>query len=335
MKNLISGRLMNFCRTHNTHFVAAGLLSLLLLTPGSLQADPLLPVCDPLFNESLKDKAVAEAQREIQMNNDIIERPASVLALSCFDQHIKQLAAGAGESFTDDEEDGDAIPMGGAIDTAFGTAFEDYIEDNFPGNDAPEFTTDGDYGDCNRMAGLWLAAKCDTVSPVNFVSLTELQKLNKDGFDPRSRSGAKCTATTTIATLYQTGIDSSSNLEVTSNARNPTGKSGDPAYNYFAIARPDFCAIDPKTGKSALGNAEVCTNDNGGVVKCDGLPAIPTGQVITYTAPPSGLSKNQQYWAFRCINPGCYFDPVANASKIKYSAGGTPPTNLRCTYKPY
>jgi hypothetical protein len=312
------------------------LTALLCVSPLSLRADPNLPVCDPLFNQSLKDKAIAEAQREVQANGDIITQPPSILALSCFDEHIKQLASGSGEIFVDDEEDGDVVPMNDAFNTVFGDAFDNYFKNNFPEGEVQVLYVTGEYQDCARLKNLWTATRCRDIDGNDFLTLSELQKFSKDGYDQRSQTGGKCTTTGNLASMYQRALDSSGNLEVTRSARNPSGRTSDASYDYFAIARPDFCAINPKTGTAALANSEVCKDvDRNTSIKCSSLPAIPTGQVITYTAPPSGLSKDQQYWAYRCINPGCYFDPVANARDIRYTAGGSPKTTLRCTYKPY
>lgn len=64
-----------------------------------------LESCDPKFMEQLNNKALLEAQREIELNGRYIWKPDSVLALTCFQQamnhatvHLPEIFSEAGES---------------------------------------------------------------------------------------------------------------------------------------------------------------------------------------------------------------------------------------------
>lgn len=61
-------------------------LSLCAATSASYAAAIADSTCDPSYMESLESRAWLEAQREITQNQNLIAKPDSVLAYSCFDQ---------------------------------------------------------------------------------------------------------------------------------------------------------------------------------------------------------------------------------------------------------
>ncbi|MGH1376416.1 MAG: hypothetical protein ACRBCK_08720 [Alphaproteobacteria bacterium] len=60
--------------------------------------------CDPEFWDVLKDRAWEEGQREINMNQNLIARPDSVLAMTCFDSFLNHLARYADRNFPGDPD---------------------------------------------------------------------------------------------------------------------------------------------------------------------------------------------------------------------------------------
>ncbi len=60
--------------------------------------------CDPDFWDVLKDRAWEEGQREINQNQNLIARPDSVLAMTCFDSFLNHLARYADRNFPGDPD---------------------------------------------------------------------------------------------------------------------------------------------------------------------------------------------------------------------------------------
>lgn len=279
-------------------------------------------VCDGNYMAVLKEKAHVEAQREVQMNNTIITKPASVLALSCFDQHVRQVSRG-GSIFTDNNGSG---PISNWINTTIGSSFNSFISSNF---DEPSigsgttFSSGGSYGSCNRLKQLWQDIKCAS-SQVNINRFMTLSELSAAAADPRTTTNYTCTKP---AAVYTAGVRAATDL-------NASGAAHGGAAAYFNTARPQYCKVDAKEGTDAMANSRICQN-GGTDVRCGDEPAIPTGLVVSYTQAVGSLPANTQVWSYRCINPGCYFDVSANQGSIRYTAGGTPPTDRRCAYRPY
>lgn len=288
---------------------------------------PKLTVCDPAYYNTLKEKAMAEVQREIQVNNSVITKPASVLALSCFDNQLSQ-AALAGKAFSDGQTDNNFALT---INQAIGSSFSTYYSANF--SDPPSlagigFAAGTSMVTCDRLNQLWTSMKCALSNEINLWSLDSQRNLAHDGKDIR---GEMCNAVAgTVDSIYLSGLASSSDLFETA------VKSGDPT-NYFNVARPNFCSYDPKSG-SALGDGKVCMvydspGGPGKEQKCSDMNAIPTGLTVPYNNGNESQGGGI-YWSYVCINPGCYFDMKANASKISLSDHPNPPAGLKCSPKP-
>lgn len=308
---------------------------------GSAVSYPALQVCDPHYYKTLEDKAWMEVQREIQVNQTVITKPASTLALSCFDQQINQ-AASAGGAFSDNAN---SNATKNAINTAIGTSFSSYYAANF--NDPPlfagtTFNSNGTFnGACDRLNQLWASIKCAVADP----STTPMKPLDyfrvsaTSGIDIRDTSGAGATcgpaSSSTLASYYAENMVGTTDLKKAQSTYGVT---------YFDSASPDFCAYSPKTGKDALADVAVCKVKQGNTTvekKCNQMNAVPTGVLVSYTGgdmvrdeDPWGNPRGTSYWSYSCLNPGCYFDVHANSSKIKFSAGGTAPSGLKCSAKP-
>jgi hypothetical protein len=293
---------------------------------------PKLTVCDPDYYETLKEKAMMEVQREIQVNNSVITKPQSVLALSCFDNQLTQ-AAFAGKAFSDGQSD-DNFTL--TVNKVIGDSFTNYYNSNFgtltditiPGNG---FAAGVSLVPCGRLNELWTSMKCALVNDIHLLSLDSQRNIAHGGTDIR---GAMCNSVAgAVDAIYLEGMIASSDIPETA------AITGDPV-NYFNVARPNFCSYDPKMG-SALGNEKVCTvyetaNSPGKDLKCADMNAIPTGVTVSYRD-MFGENENAVdggYWSYTCINPGCYFDVRANASKIRVSDHPTPPSGLKCSEKP-
>lgn len=327
--------------SHSLRTLAVVGVGVSITSSAGAQPYPTFPVCDVKFMQSLQQKGHAEAMREVQVNETVITKPDSILALSCFDEHINQIAQGD-SIFSRKYSGGPALD--GDINTTIGSAFTTFISDNFQADIPPNVgagtsfsSSSGGYGACDRIKQIWTAVKCSVVDYNHFVSLDDFRARAAAGTDTASSSNFDCSRTGTLDPLYSTGVVAALELNTTRTNRN----SGAPAgYEYFDIVRPNYCATDPKDGPAPLTNTKVCTltvsGGTGGTDQyCSDMPAIPTGAVISYTAPPSGITAGDQVWAFQCLNPGCYFDPAANASSIGYTPGGIPPSGLKCTFKPY
>lgn len=89
-----------------THGAGKGLMRAFLtvlavvLSYGAAQAGVTRPTCDPVYWESLKDRAWLEAEREIIQNQNLIFKADSVLEYTCFDQLINTTGNNAGFLFS-------------------------------------------------------------------------------------------------------------------------------------------------------------------------------------------------------------------------------------------
>lgn len=317
----------------------------LVQATGATGADvsyPALQVCDPNYYKTLEDKAWMEVQREIQVNQTVITKPASTLALSCFDQQINQ-AASAGGAFSDSNN---ANATKGAINTAIGSSFTDYYKANFA--DPPlfagtTFNSNGTFnGACDRLNQLWASIKCGVADPtVNYLKpLDYFRSSAAKGTDLRDTKGlANCAASaSTLSQYYGEGMAGTTDLKTAQSTYGAT---------YFDSASPDFCAYNPKTGSDALGDTAICKVKQGNSTvekKCNQMNAVPTGVLVSYNTvspqnqgrDPFGNPSGKSYWSYACLNPGCYFDVNANSTKIMFSqSASTPPSGLKCSAKPY
>ncbi len=301
---------------------------------GSAVSYPALQVCDPHYYKTLEDKAWMEVQREIQVNQTVITKPASTLALSCFDQQINQ-AASAGGAFSDNAN---SNATKNAINTAIGTSFTSYYTANFP-EGAPffsgaTFNSNGTFNPaCNRINSLWSAMKCKLADPkVNYLKPLDYFRVGAgDGLDLRDTEGlANCAAAAPVLSgYYESRMAGTTDLKKAQSTYGAT---------YFDNASPDFCAYNPKTGSDALADVAVCKVKQGNTTvekKCNQMNAVPTGVLVSYSQKTGNIDANTPVWSYACLNPGCYFDVSANSSNILFSSNSTPKSGLKCAAKPY
>lgn len=130
--------------------------------------------CDPAYWESMKQRGMLEAQREVQQNQNLIFKADSVLELTCFDRQLQALAQQAISLFSETTRWGVILPptsMDAALNNLVATGLMNYIANNsfahtygggrFPG----DYTMQSSFGgstvyNCNTMALVWEAAKC-------------------------------------------------------------------------------------------------------------------------------------------------------------------------------
>lgn len=160
------------------------LTSALLILPAQDACAQIAPTpCDPDYYRSLEQRAWLEAQREITQNQNLITKPDSVLAYTCFEGHLWELADHADEMFSETTRWGNAI-LGADQDMSMNNALEDlvfealisYLDANFlaPGDlrmmggrstttrsdvSAADMDNSQSYS-CDLMQRIWMEAKC-------------------------------------------------------------------------------------------------------------------------------------------------------------------------------
>ena len=162
--------------------------------------------CDTQVWQTMEMRARMETEREIMQNQNLIFKPDSVLAYTCFDHFAEHAAQYGGVLFTHTTYwDGkEIIPwdspngMDHAIKTVVLDSMKTYMESNF-GADGASFSMLGDRGNdlgasaglgayqtslqgkgtynCNVMSAVWKAAKC-----MNFIHNNNFEDI--DGFYP-------------------------------------------------------------------------------------------------------------------------------------------------------
>lgn len=279
--------------------VLSGLFALtfvLLLTPAIAQ------VCDPTVMDALKARGAAEAQRESMINSAVIKKPDSVLALSCFDQSMAQMAQG-GSTFSD--LNGVTGGAQNAIGLSTGADLNSYYNSNYvaasdTGATAVNFSSTATASACDRMKAAWEASKCGNVDAVYLSGLSDIQTSLQGGGDIR---GGTCTALASASTNISGASSILTAADTTANAliQGSTGSGID-------IPKP---SCDPGT--------EGCE------AKCTDIQATSANTKVAI----SGTTDLR--WAYYCPST-CRFDSDANASKILVKSGQTTaPTGIMCS----
>lgn len=237
--------------------------------------------CDAEYFKSLESRAWLEAQREITQNQNLIFKPDSVLAYTCFDQFANVLAnMQSWQGFSETSRWGAVIsPLTTAMDEALNglvaPSLISYLQSNFSnaylgGRGDPSYTPSNISGgayNCTEMNKVWQTAKC-----YNF------QTLPQDGFftfeehaleDKRLLPSACTNPTVWNTQIQQAGLKPDSA---------PGGWPFDKVQVYFDQLDPAQCASS--------------------------VP-IPTG--VTVTSRNLGLPET--YAEKVCIIPGCFFNP--------------------------
>lgn len=290
--------------------------------------------CDTNVWADMTNRARIETEREIMQNQNLIFKPDSVLAYTCFDSLAAHTAARAGVLFTHTTywnpmplQWGSQYGMDTAVNNLVIAAMRTYITSNFNhsqlggrggalssggGGNAQalaqypvsvQASQNSQYA-CGVMGQVWAVAKC-----LNFLHTAEFA--NTDGYYPF---------------INLQGFNGSANVdgyEAKTDVRHyPTACSGQPLLGsdwlrQYRAARNEVDFGNPNQNyqygeqlNTAFRQvrdriAPVGTQISGGrTVQCGNTPAIPTG--VTVILGPSSTST-QPYPDGVCTNPGCTY----------------------------
>lgn len=303
MQSFVS--LKNNIRSANRLLSAISLCAALTLPANIAQAQIAPSPCDPAYYQSLEQRAWLEAQREITQNQNLIFKPDSVLAYTCFQGNLLELGDHADEMFSENTRWGtdvlgsdQALHMNTALGDLVADALGVYLDGNFTSasdrrflggrstisRPDPSTYTDvpngGSYT-CDVMQQVWDISKC-----YNFQARTH------DGFFTFENYAADTTGKRMLPEPC---------------GGEPTGLYTN-AINESMVAPP--WPID--TTLTYL--------DNFDAASCGDplMPPIATGVIVRRTQAP------QQYFEGVCIQPGCHFRPSGG------TPSGTPTANGTC-----
>ncbi|MCD8566610.1 MAG: hypothetical protein LRY36_01590 [Alphaproteobacteria bacterium] len=237
--------------------------------------------CDDEYMKSLESRAWLEAQREITQNQNLIYKPDSVLAYTCFDKFANVTAnMQSWQGFSESNRWGNVItPLTTAMDQALqplvGSSLLSYLNTNFnnaylsgrgPSSYKSGSISGGSYS-CSEMNKVWELAKC-----YNF------QTLPQDGFftfeehskDDKRKLPQACTNPSEAWTKQI----QASGLEPDTAPSWPFDK----VEVYYDKLKPENCSSSTP---------------------------LPTGVTVTSNTPGLPASWDEKI----CIIPGCYSDP--------------------------
>jgi hypothetical protein len=250
-------------------------------------------VCDPDYMDTLKQRAWMQAQREIELNANLITKPDSVLKLTCFDQFLNHAAGAIGPMFSGTGSSA-PVPLQDALTAAVSNSLTSgsdsgYISNGFEYNlvggassypaelqDSVELQS---YGTCYHMDEVWNFVQCTNMDPNALFPDLEAFATGKD----KRRNPKQCAATPPDT---QSGWKQALKRMQTRYVASKTK-------NYFDSVKLFRSKWAPQ-------------NEVG-----DCADGIPTGvQVIPSSGPP--------YDEKICPNPGCYYSggPSGNCQPI-------------------
>lgn len=283
------------------------LLTFIMLTPLKqviAQITPAPTPCDPAYYESMEHRAWLEAQREITQNQNLIYKPDSVLAYTCFDRYLHELADHAEDMFSETTRWGNVLSgsqanhMNDALEGLVVDALQTYIQSNFisPGDQrllgGRSSTTstpisanipNGSSYSCDIMQNIWMEAKC-----YNFMEEPD------DGFFTFENYAADASG----KRLFPTPCAAVPNALYTSSI---TG-----------------AGLDPATGPPWPQDTTFTYLDRMDAASCGTIDPIATGVIVTRP-----VQTPQEYYEGVCLQPGCHYMPVGGV-------GGTPVANGSC-----
>jgi hypothetical protein len=252
-------------------------------------AEPAAPAiaetpCDAEYFKSLESRAWLEAQREITQNQNLIYKPDSVLAYTCFDKFANVTAnMQSWEGFSETSRWGNVIaPLTTAMDNALNglvaPSLISYLTANFSnaylGGRGPASykasTIGGGAYNCSEMNKIWQSAKC-----YNF------QTLPQDGFftfEEHSKEDKRLLPTACVMTPEFQTVWTDQIKQAGLNPEAAPTWPFDKVEVYYDKLKPE---------------------------QCENSTPLPTG--VTVTSNNEGLPAS---WPEKiCIIPGCYFDP--------------------------
>ncbi|MFN3700322.1 MAG: hypothetical protein ACK4VI_02230 [Alphaproteobacteria bacterium] len=286
-----------------------GLILVFSITEKSFAQDIADSPCDANYFQSLEQRAWLEAQREITQNQNLIFKPDSVLAYTCFHGYLFELADHADEMFSENTRWGDDVlgsdqdvHMNRALEALVSRAMANYLQSNFAVGGqrrllghritSPQFADPSTYTtipngrnyECDIMQQVWMAAKC-----YNF------QEMEQDGFFTFEHYTTATNSRPLLSpcageptSLYRTAIDRA--------GLNPDADPAWPRDNTLTYIR-NF-------------DAASCGDDD--------FPPIATGVTVRRQH-----QDPREYFEGVCIQPGCMYQPSGGG-------GGTPTASGSC-----
>lgn len=277
-----------------------------LLNPALAQIAP--SPCDPDYYQSLEERAWLEAQREITQNQNLIFKPDSVLAYTCFHGYLWELGDHADEMFSEGTRwggsviDDQALSMNNALAELVAEALGTYLDSNFTSGtdrrylggrmDSPRRTAPGIYATvangrsytCQVMQTVWNFAKC-----YNF------QAEPRDGFFTFEEYAAGLTGTSQPRAL-------------------PTACGAEPTAQYTSAIEAAMTNPPWPTDQTLtyMANLEAASCGDAAM-----LP-IATGVIVT-----RANQSPQRYFEGVCIQPGCHYRPPGGTPSGTPEATGT------------
>lgn len=248
--------------------------------------------CDPQYYQSLEAKAWLEAQREITQNQNLITKPDSVLAYTCFDLLAAQFAKEAKNMLSETQEFVGAPMLEGSLASQMGSVangqlYMSNFNHKYRGGrhaDGPyewtnirEIVESGDSYTCNIMASVWEEAKCADFIEKDHDGFFTFAKYAAD--DDKRKLPLACASTPGWSKPNWNSKIESAGM-TSDNTKTPWTE--DPAQTFFDKLDPTNCAAsDP----------------------------VETGIKIKLST-GSAPGDNE----FVCIQPGCYYDGSACVS---------------------
>lgn len=220
--------------------------------------------CDPAFMETLTDKAWMEAQREIEINQDLIWKPDSVFELTCFDKALNHAASNLGPLFSEKYSPKSGSDLDNALTAAVGSALDAYINNNGFSSSLGSGRTGTSSGisgsvsggsyNCDLMQALWKFSQCTNAQTFYY----GLKLADMSGVELRQKPQACPQTAPDNATGWQDALQRIKTMQV--DASNDS--YFDQVSLYETVTSPDAsCAPGIPTGVEIDGEAEkICPN---------------------------------------------------------------------------
>jgi len=273
------------------------------------QITPAETPCDPAYYESMENRAWLEAQREITQNQNLIFKPDSVLAYTCFHGYLSELADHAEQMFSENVRWGTDVlgtsppqneHMNNALESLVTNALQTYINANFisPGDQRllggrstntsdpiPANIANGESYECEIMNTVWMEAKC-----------YDFMATEGDGFFTFEQ--------------YADGAASARQF--------PEPCDAEPEALYTSSITA--AGLNPDTGPPWPQDDTLTYLDRMDTAECGNFEPIPTGVIVSRP-----IQDPQVYFEGVCLQPGCHYMPVGGAT-----AGDPPEATGEC-----
>jgi len=281
----------------------------------SAQASSIAPqTCDARVWDTMKVRAELETQREVMMNQNLIFKPDSILAYTCFDKMAGHAAKHGGALFTHTQYFGQMIinwgapnGMDNAMQNVVVNSMSQYLQQNFGHSQlggrgqflgaggplnayvANPVNAGGTDYNCDVMNAVWRAAKC-----ANFIHNNNFE--TTDGFYPFVDLQPGPTGGASVAGYSTQGdVRKFPSNMACSSATLPGGRTWETAYKFSRVDTNTpypFQQIVADTFR-AVGQRLTPTT-------CG--PAIKTGVTVIESGPSA-----RPYDDGVCTNPGCVY----------------------------